>query len=269
MSVEAPIKPVVVDDPSKLFVGGLNPAKLHGENMVAEPLSHLLVFFDVETTGTERGDDIIQLAYRWYEDGKQCDVNELFSPFDSSKMKPESMAIHHITPPMLEGKPMFIESATKDHFLGLIASGYIPVAHNAKFDVGMMRNAGVKVNDFICTFKLARALDKEGKLASYSLQYLRYYFEMYDLDVTAHDAMGDVIVLEKVFEKLAIKSLGLDDLIKISQKPSFVPRMPFGKHKGVALKDVPRDYVQWLRGQWESDGNVDEDLDYSFKKLGF
>jgi len=30
--------------------------------------------------------------------------------------------------------------------------------------------------------------------------------------------------------------------------------MPFGKHKGLPLKDVPKDYIDWLKGQeWFAD----------------
>ena len=31
-------------------------------------------------------------------------------------------------------------------------------------------------------------------------------------------------------------------------------QMPFGKHKGTKMKDVPSDYLDWLHGQfWVSD----------------
>ncbi len=37
-----------------------------------------------------------------------------------------------------------------------------------------------------------------------------------------------------------------------------VPRMPFGKHKGLKMAEVPKDYLQWLAGT-----ELDEDLAYT------
>ena len=47
-------------------------------------------------------------------------------------------------------------------------------------------------------------------------------------------------------------------MVKISGSPVLVPRMPFGKHKGLKMAEVPRDYLQWL-----SSTDIDEDLAYT------
>ena len=47
-------------------------------------------------------------------------------------------------------------------------------------------------------------------------------------------------------------------MVKISSGPVLVPRMPSGKHKGLKMAKVPRDYLQWL-----SDTDIDEDLTYT------
>ena len=44
--------------------------------------------------------------------------------------------------------------------------------------------------------------------------------------------------------------------------------MPFGKHQGKPLKQVPKDYIRWLAesGAFEKPGN--EELKLSLEKLG-
>jgi DNA polymerase III epsilon subunit-like protein len=51
----------------------------------------------------------------------------------------------------------------------------ILVAHNAKFDVDMIEKEGVHSKKVICSLKLARYMDPEGKILRYGLQYLRCF----------------------------------------------------------------------------------------------
>jgi exodeoxyribonuclease X len=39
-----------------------------------------------------------------------------------------------------------------------------------------------------------------------------------------------------------------------------IQRMPFGKHKGLKIGEVPLDYLEWLSGT-----NLDEDLAYTVR----
>ena len=50
----------------------------------------------------------------------------------------------------------------------------------------------------------------------------------------------------------------VQEMINISSKPVLIPRMPYGKHKGMLFKDVPVDYLQWLSGT-----ELDEDMAYT------
>jgi exodeoxyribonuclease X len=107
-------------------------------------------------------------------------------------------------------------------------------------------------------------LDKEGVIPKYNLQYLRYYLKL-NIDATAHTAIGDVLVLEGIFQRIYAKFKGqaidpVVDMINISSSPVLVPRMPFGKHKGLKMDEVPKDYLQWLSGT-----DLDEDLAYTVR----
>ena len=94
--------------------------------------------------------------------------------------------------------------------------------------------------------------------------YLRYYLKL-NIDATAHSALGDVLVLEGLFQRIYAKFKGqaidpVADMINISSSPVLVPRMPFGKHKGLKMAEVPEDYLQWLAGT-----DLDKDLAYTVR----
>ncbi|MEE4603229.1 MAG: DUF3820 family protein, partial [Desulfobacteraceae bacterium] len=80
-------------------------------------------------------------------------------------------------------------------------------------------------------------------------------------------ALGDILVLEGLFKRLNAKIQENDQLkdpvaemIRISNNPVLIPRMPFGKHKGMLFSEVPQDYLQWLSGT-----DLDEDMAYTVK----
>ena len=139
------------------------------------------------------------------------------------------------------------------------------MAHNAKFDVDMLAKEGIHPKRVICTFKLARRMDPGGKIPKYSLQYLRYFLGI-KVEATAHDALGDILVLEKLFERLFVKmskSIGPavveKRMMEISSKPILLSRMYFGKHKGQFFREIPKDYLQWLSEQ----DDLDEDMRFT------
>jgi DNA polymerase III epsilon subunit-like protein len=108
-------------------------------------------------------------------------------------------------------------------------------------------------------------MDPEGKIPKYNLQYLRYFLRI-EIEANAHDALGDILVLEKLFERLFVKmskSIGPaaveNRMMEISSKPVLLSRMFFGKHKGEHFKNIPVDYLQWLSGK----DDLDEDMRFT------
>src|SRR3989344_5048187 len=163
-----------------------------------------LIFFDTETTGNEQKDFLCQLAYKV---GNNT-FTGLYKP--SVKIPPQASAVHHITNKMVADKPAFQESAEMPAIKKLFESeDSVVVAHNAVFDLAMIKKEGISPNKFICTLRVARYLDKEEKIERYNLQYLLYLLEI-EVEATAHDAMGDVLVLEKLFERLKRKLMEVE-----------------------------------------------------------
>lgn len=230
-----------------------------------------LIFFDTETTGNTENDFLVQIAYSFDNEN----FTGLYKP--PIKIPPEASAVHHISNKMVEGKPSFKESGDLEKIKKLFEDkDSIVVAHNAPFDLMIIKKENIVPNKFICTLRLARYLDPEEKIDRYNLQYLRYLLDI-EVDATAHDAMGDVLVLEKLFERLKNKMSEeenlneneiIEKMIEVSSHPSLLRTFNFGKHNGKKIEDVAkvdRGYLEWLLAQKLQSDQIDEDWIYTLK----
>lgn len=231
-----------------------------------------IIFLDTETTGNEpKKDFLCQLAYKT-NDETFC---ELYKP--SISIPPEASAVHHITNKMVADKKVFKESPEYKKIKKLLESpDSIMVAHNNKFDYEIIKNEEITPSNTICTLRVARALDKNNVIPQYRLQFLRYYLDI-DIEAEAHDALGDVLVLEKLYERLLDKIMKEDSLseekaiekmIDISSRPSIMNMFNFGKYNGKTLADVARadhGYLEWMLAQKEQNPDNEEDWIYTLK----
>lgn len=230
-----------------------------------------IIFLDTETTGVTKEDFLCQLAYK-NGDEVFC---ELYKP--NVRIPPEASAVTHISNKMVADKPPFRESTSYPNIKSLLENDdTIMVAHNAKFDISMISKEGINPKNTICTLRVARALDKEHKLAQHKLQYLRYYLDI-EIEAQAHDALGDVLVLEKLFERLFEKikkendndeNKALETMLEISSKPSLMHAFSFGKHSGKTVQEVAnidRNYLEWFLNQKETQDPDDEDWIYTLR----
>jgi DNA polymerase III epsilon subunit-like protein len=230
-----------------------------------------IVYFDTETTGTETEDRIIQLAYR--TDG--LDYTGYFRP--PLPIKLMAMAVHHITQKQVEKCLTFANSSAHQTVKEFIKEGKIFVAHNAKFDIGMLAKEGIKIPTYICTLKVIKYLDTDLKCECYQQQYLRYLAGI-EVEADAHDAWGDILVLEQLFikfvnsimkrEKLTFDK-AISKMIDISSKPSEIKKFSFGKYKGSLFADVAKNdkgYLQWLYREKLGEPEPDEDWIYTLEK---
>jgi len=231
-----------------------------------------LLFLDTETTGRDEQDRIFQVAY----DIDGVEYEEMFTP--PLPMCIEAMEATHYTNKDFEGKPPFSESKMQKHLQELMVREEIVfIAHNASFDIEMLRRDDVIVGSYIDTLKIARHLDPDAKLGAYRLQYLRYALELEVVDGRAHDALGDVRVLKALFERLFAKmrqgyesdEATIEAMVDISNKPSYIHKINFGKHAGKLIKDIAKEdagYLQWLLKQKETDSenSHDQNIDWIY-----
>jgi DNA polymerase III epsilon subunit-like protein len=235
------------------------------------------VFLDTETTGTGPGDRLCQLAFKTSDET----YNALFNP--GRKIPAEASAVTHITNKMVADKPAFKESPDYLRIKELLEDpSTIMICHNAQFDNGMLEREGIKPNAYICSLKVVRYLDKEMKFSQYKLQYLRYFLEL-EVEAAAHDALGDVLVLEKFFEYVyeeMLKECGGDEeatiqkMLEVSTNPSLLSIFSFGKYAGKKISDVASQdpgYLEWLLNQKLQNPDGEEDwiytLRFNLKKL--
>ena len=231
-----------------------------------------IIFFDTETTGNEpKKDFLCQIAYKT----SSQTFCELYKP--SISIPPEASAITHITNKMVADKPAFKKSNNYETIKLLFEDpNSVVIAHNAKFDIAIMANEDIFPANFICTLRVARALDKDNVIPQYKLQYLRYYLDI-DIEAEAHDALGDVLVLEKLFERLLTKIMkednineeqAIEKMIDISSRPSLMNIFNFGKHNGKTVDEVSRmdrNYIEWMLAQKEQNPDNEEDWIYTLK----
>lgn len=230
-----------------------------------------LIFFDTETTGNTEEDTLIQIAYK----DSGTTFAQLYNP--EKNIPPEASAVHHITNKMVSDKPVFKESEDYIKIKNLFEDkGSVVVAHNAPFDLMIIKKEGINPGKFICTLRVTRYLDKEDKIERYNLQYLRYLLGI-EVEATAHDALGDVLVLEKLFEKLKKDMMDtekmseeevIEKMIEISSHPSLLRTFSFGKHNGKKIEEVlvtDRGYLEWLLAQKLESDQIEDDWIYTLK----
>lgn len=234
------------------------------------------LFFDVESTGLRDEDRICQLAYIRMDIGMEKDL-EIFNQFFKPPLpiKIDAMEVHHITEERVADQPTFLKYQKYGKLKELFESdNIVAVAHNARFDVGMLQKEGITPRNVICTLKVARHLDADGIIPSHALQYLRYYLNLDIQAVLAHDALGDAKVLKALFKRLYLKMGGtspsLIEMMEISSRPSVITRFTFGKYKGEKIADIAKrdvGYLKWLYNSEKEKENQDEDMLYTLAKL--
>jgi DNA polymerase-3 subunit epsilon/exodeoxyribonuclease X len=235
------------------------------------------IILDTETTGAGENDRIIQLGYLVLG-GKEIEVQ---NEFCSSEVPISfgAMEVHGIIPEMIEDKPTCQEIEAYKRLQELNTPQNYMIIHNAPFDLGMLEKEGFDIKmKVIDTLRVAKHLlpDEEA----HRLQYFRYKFELYKyekkeadalgIEVKAHDAIGDVLVLKLLLSKLKeIVELEfphanpVEKMVDLTNTPIVVKSFKFGKHKGKSLEDVAREDAGYLRWMLSSMENLDDDMRYS------
>lgn len=223
------------------------------------------IFYDTETTGIRPDKDrIIEIAA--YDPVENRTFEKLINP--GCPIPAEASNIHHITDEMVADAPSFDVVARE--FVEFCASDVVLIAHNNdSFDYHFLKNEfgrhGVEMLDckFMDSLKWARRYRND--LPRHTLQFLR---EIYGIAANnAHRALDDVIVLHQVF-KYMTDDLSIDEIYALLNKPREIHHMPFGKHRGMPLKSLPKDYVAWLAGSGAFEKPENQELKLSFTKHG-
>jgi exodeoxyribonuclease X len=209
------------------------------------------LILDTETTGLNGS--VCEIAWvTMDEDLNILDQHEtLVDP--EREIEPGAFAIHGISKEMCAGKPTLAEVAKL-----LPTEGWL-IGHNVGFDCRMIAGAYVPAAT-LCSLALSRKYVKgttNHKLATLQK-------ELNLPDRKSHSALGDILTVHDLLKHiLPMTGVGLPDLFARASAPKMLHTMPFGKHRGMQIMKVPKDYRDWLLGQ----GNLDQDLKYTLEKL--
>ena len=202
----------------------------------------MLRVIDTETTSLEGS--VLEIASVDIVDGVICNpMSDFVKPTEAISF--EAMSIHHITEDI-------------HRYLGAQAYG----AHNAKFDKSKLPQIDAP---WICTAKLARVLLPDHP--SHSNQYLRYSLGLkpeLPEGLYAHRALYDCYVTAELLlymGRLAKWTFG--EMRSISNSPSLIKSIRFGKHKGLTFEEISRIDPGYLR--WLSSNSDDEDILFTIK----
>ncbi len=223
------------------------------------------IFYDTETTGVRSDKDrIVELAA--FDPVQNRTFVQLINP--GIPIPPEASAIHGISNEMVSNAPTFAEVGTS--FIEFCRGHVVLIAHNNdSFDKPFMENEYKRHNVVMPTWQFADSLKWARKyrpdLPRHTLQSLR---EVYGIESNqAHRALDDVIVLHKVFAAM-VDDLPMEVVMQLISRPMVLTRMPFGKHQGKPLAEIPRHYIQWLNENGALDKPDNKTLKDSLEKLG-
>lgn len=203
-------------------------------------MTQFIHVFDTESASLAGG--VVEIALTILDDGFNVvfEAESLIDP--ECPISPTAMGIHHITDKMVWDKPTLAEWAEVTRY-PFMSDDLILCGHNVAFDIRMCKDILPEQFTSLCTLKLARAVWPEAP--DHKLQTLRY---MLGLDAgDAHRAMGDVKACVSLLRKLRDDAgLTLADMLNIVSQPmSLDSLMPFGKHKGTPLQELPKTYIAW------------------------
>lgn len=205
---------------------------------------------DTETTGIGDSDQVMDIAivsvnsetkdetWRW---------SSLIRPGVPCAL--EARAVHHITDAMVAGMWTWPEMMAQ-RGLEEFDVDSVFVAHNADFDLRMIRQTGTDLKyPVICTWRCARHL-LDGS-PSYSNQVLRYFLnlEVPELEsIPPHRALPDALVTSRILMRL-LDARTVEELIVLTKQPVLLKTVGFGKHRGDAFATVPKSYLRWILEQ--------------------
>lgn len=235
-----------------------------------------VIILDTETTGLDNPEPV---EVAWIEVQKiktlavENTFNALYRP--SKPISFGAMAVHHITPDKLIDAPEF------NGDFGANDADYI-LGHNIDFDWKVIGSPQIKR---ICTLALSRYMfpDTMGHTLGAMMyrmtsdaEYMSHIGQTSDFEslkerlMNAHSAYYDCVFTKDLLAYLLYKTTEIivdwEDLYQFSEFARIPEVMPFGKHRGVKIGDLPNDYCAWVLRQDDMDIYVKKAIERRFKK---
>ncbi|MCL4715529.1 MAG: 3'-5' exonuclease [Hyphomonadaceae bacterium] len=227
----------------------------------------LFLVIDLETTGMEPPHDIIEIGWtRLYFDvaTKAVEIRGPHSRLfrNRQEMTPENIAVHHLTPTMLQGYEYCDEDAIRA-VLDEERPDFL-VAANCDFEKKWLTTEVVGANldgkapHWLCTIKAASRLYPEAD--SHSNQAMRYRLGLNlsdELAMPPHRAGPDSFVTAHILGRFLSDGVRVLDMAKWTLAPRFMLRCPIGKKwRGKPWEEVETSFLEWMLLQSDMDADA-------------
>jgi exodeoxyribonuclease X len=226
-----------------------------------------LIVLDTETSDLDpvQGAAILELAWMVLDNNDDKWITrsayEAYIQYDGP-ISPKAQASHHIRTDCLKAPRAIPRQEAVEKLLFELDNTAYAVAHNAEFDSKFLPEVA---NGWICTYRAAKKMWPNAP--GHSNQVLRYWLGVVpDLSIAPsvkprapHQALYDVATTTGILLKM-LEYHTPAELYKFNQ-PVLLETIDFGKHKGTPFKQVPIDYLRWLRDQPRLDADLKFTLD--------
>lgn len=201
----------------------------------------LLRVIDFETTGFPPNAAVCEAG--WTDvlvDGATVEigptVSRLINP--GRRIPAEVTKIHGITDEMVVGCPS-PDVVFREMMDG--ADGFC--AHNCDFELNFFKGGTLP---WACTYKVALAHlpDAPSHKNAALPGHLGLTLDP-SLSEPAHRAGPDTYVTANLVAAFIARGVPIAEMFRITKAPRQISRMPFGKHKGSAISDLPDGYLSW------------------------
>lgn len=226
---------------------------------------------DTETGGVDKSDDLLEIGA--HRIPGEASFRTLVHP--TRPIPPAASAVHHLV------DSDFADAPDREAAVGALLTWLDPnavfVAHNATFDRGFLPELDGR--PWLCSFRLAHHLLPDAP--AFGNAALWYYLGGHKITDTLHGAIADVTVTRFVFDALLTryrewarekcagdaerlaKSEQVETLIAFAERPYVMKTMPFGKHRGVLMDELPKSYCRWML---DNATDLDADVRFNFDR---
>lgn len=226
---------------------------------------------DTETAGGRMPDDaVIEIGSMDLdlESGEAGNRMETLVDPEGTPISPGARRVHKIADEELEGAPPFREAVLP------FATARTYAAHRASFDRSRLQSPP---GTWLCTWKLALRAFPDS--SSHGLQSLVRRLGLKPVPPEgshAHRALYDAVctveLLRACHAALAPRCDGPADFLRraarVSAEPGLLVRFRFGRHKGMAVREVPTDYLIWMIGEPDMDRDAAFTARHELKRRG-
>lgn len=235
-----------------------NITKLFEEALVLDTETTSLDFKEAEVIEYSSA-SVLHIVQTVADDEYEVET-QLYKP--SQPLDPKISSITNISNRMVENEEPF--GNDKDVVQKELDQYPYYVAHNAFYDSKVLARYDLQMPKQICTMRLAKKIYADDEnVREYNLGYLRYALDIPVADdLVAHRADADVIMTGILFAVLVDKAIEMGKLdieqelgqqiLDWLDEPVIIKKMPFGKHKGKLLEEVPLDYWHWALENFDS-----------------